>query len=154
MDFWVLMKTPNGNREFLIEVKPSKESKFFKVALKEGKEPGVPRPKPKSDNPKVMQRWPKGFFREALIKNVNFLLTQRHSGSDQIGVLAFIDLCMCLKVFEWIVFDRPGNPGAFFAVLKQTGQCWDDSIGGFVIAALHLAIFNVFFIGEAVVYNH
>ena len=50
--------------------------------------------------PKVMKRWPEGFFREALIKNVNFLLTQRHSGSDQIGVLAFIDLCMCLKVFE------------------------------------------------------
>lgn len=57
MDFWVKMKTKDGIREFMIEVKPFKESEFFKKALREGREPGAPRPKPSSPNPKVMHRW-------------------------------------------------------------------------------------------------
>lgn len=57
MDFWIRMNTPQGLKEFIIEVKPDKECRFYKTALQEGKEPGPPRPKPKSQNPKVMHRW-------------------------------------------------------------------------------------------------
>lgn len=57
MDFWCKMQTPKGIQEYLIEVKPGKESDFFVKALQEGKEPGAPRPKPTTANPKVMQRW-------------------------------------------------------------------------------------------------
>lgn len=58
MDFWAIMKKPNGETfEMLIEVKPHKESYFWVKALKEGTEPSAPRPMPKSANPKVMARW-------------------------------------------------------------------------------------------------
>jgi hypothetical protein len=58
MDFWVKVAKPDGTfQEFLIEVKPHKESAFFVKAMNEGKEPSAPRPKPQNQTPANMARW-------------------------------------------------------------------------------------------------
>ena len=78
--------------------------------------------------PEGMQGWPESFFRKALIKNIDFFFRQCNTRRYQVGILLFIDFSMNFKLFQRRVSNRPGDPGAFSTVFKETGKRRDNTI--------------------------